>query len=397
LSSRKTLLVLAASRYQLDAIATARRLGYRVVTVDNVPENPGHALADRAYDIDTTDAAAVFEVARAERIDGIIAPCTDVAVPTAATVAQRLGLPGPPPESARIVTSKLRFRRHLTDRGVRQPRAYAVTAARDPEPALFAQGPWIIKPDRSSGSKGVFILRSEADFLRVRGEALRYSPTGKAVLEEFLEGVQGTCEGVLREGRVVFRCITDRRTVDPPHTATSGHLVPSRLPPATQVRLVALLEEVWAGLGITEGPFDCDFIAEGSEIYLLEITPRLGGNSLAWLLRAALDIDLVAYSVRRACGDPAELPWRSEPAPTAVLILGAPRAGRLHYDASEFDALRRESWVLRLEMDLPAGTPVQPFIHGRHRVGEAIVLGANRDDLDSKVDELGRRLSVTAL
>ena len=77
--TRKTLLVLAASRYQIPIITTAKRLGYRVLTIDNVPDNPGHALADQACFIDTTDIQGVLAVARRERVDGVIAACTDVA------------------------------------------------------------------------------------------------------------------------------------------------------------------------------------------------------------------------------------------------------------------------------------------------------------------------------
>src|SRR3954464_13348905 len=106
----KTLLVLAAAQYQMDAIRTAKRLGYRVVTTDNIPGNPGHALADEAYGIDTTDLDAVLEIARAEKIDGVVAPCTDVAVVTAAHLADELDLPGVPVAAARIVTDKLAFR-----------------------------------------------------------------------------------------------------------------------------------------------------------------------------------------------------------------------------------------------------------------------------------------------
>src|SRR5512136_1729181 len=102
----KTLLVLAASRYQLETIRCAKRLGLRVITLDNLPDNPGHLEADRCYNIDTTDMEAVLDAARKERIDGVIAACTDVAVPTAAFLAQELGLAGPPLESARIVCSK---------------------------------------------------------------------------------------------------------------------------------------------------------------------------------------------------------------------------------------------------------------------------------------------------
>src|SRR5215471_11710961 len=96
----KTLLVLGAGVYQIPAIETAKRLGYRVLTTDNVPENPGHALADRMFAVDTTDVARVTAIAERQQISGVIAPCTDVAVVTAALVAERLHLPGPPSKAA---------------------------------------------------------------------------------------------------------------------------------------------------------------------------------------------------------------------------------------------------------------------------------------------------------
>ncbi len=104
------MLVLAASHYQLEAIEAARRLGYRVVTTDNRPDNPGHALADRAYGADTRDLDAILALARAEHINGVIAPCTDIAMPVAAAVANQLGLAGPPADSTRLVCDKSSFR-----------------------------------------------------------------------------------------------------------------------------------------------------------------------------------------------------------------------------------------------------------------------------------------------
>ena len=111
--SKKKLLVLAASAYQVDTILTAKRLGYVVLTTDNVPGNPGHELADRAYDVDTTDREGVLRIAQSEGIAGIIAPCTDVAVETAAYVSSTLGLQGVPPASAELLTRKLAFREFL--------------------------------------------------------------------------------------------------------------------------------------------------------------------------------------------------------------------------------------------------------------------------------------------
>lgn len=392
----KTLLVLAASLYQIATIETAKRMGYRVVTTDNVPTNPGHALADKSYNVDTTDVDAVLELAARENISGIISPGTDVAVATAAIVAKQLQLPGPPPEAARILTDKFAFRQFLLNGGLPCPRVHKIGADRAIPDDLFDGGAWLVKPCRASGSKGVFIVRNYQDFIGREAESRAFSMDGKAVLEEFIDGSQHSCEGLLKDGKVALALITDRDTAPPPHTATMGHRVPSTLAAPMQSQALAAIEEVFRRLGVRSGPFDCDFVASDGRIVLIELTPRLGGNSLSRLFAAALGFDLVAYAVAHACGDSIPLPPQHPPKPTAVALFGVGRAGRLAWNQAEAEALRREDWVQTMLMDYPPGTAVQPFINGRHRVGEALVHGANRRELDERLTELRRRLALTA-
>jgi len=394
--SKKTLLVLAASQYQIPTILTAKCLGYRVITTDNVAENPGHVLADKSYGIDTTDKQAILKLALQERIDGIIAACTDVAVPTAAYVAKQLGLPGVPPECANIVCDKIAFREFLREQGFPSPDSYPVTHDSKPDQALF-QHPWILKPDRSSGSKGIFMVSSLEEFFQYIPETLSFSPTGKGILEKFLSGFQGTCEGVLKQGQLALTFVLDRQTVNPPYVVTCGHHVPSILSPQLQKKLFLLLEEIWNLLEVSDGPFDCDFVATEEEIYLLELTPRMGGNSIANLLQKAADFSLIEYSIKQACGDPVSLPTITSIRPTAVVLLGVKKKGYLSYNQAELERLKREPWVESLSIDLDIETPVFPFINGRHRVGEAFVFGKDREDLELKVRELKQRLQLGAI
>ena len=395
--SKKTLLILAASLYQLEAIKTAKRLGYRVVTTDNTPANPGHALADKSYGVDTTDRDAVLDLARRECVDGVIAPCTDVALPTAAYVAEQLALPGAPLDSAHMVTSKVAFRDFLKKNSFPMPETYAVSANSRPDRRLFIGERWIVKPDRSSGSKGVCIIDSEQDFYQHLPETLRFSPTRVGVLEKFLEGFQGTCEGFLSGGRVVLSWVLDRQTAPAPYVTTCGHRVPSRLPATLQARLITYLETIWRMLCIENGPFDCDFVVSNDEVYILEMTPRLGGNSISSLVRLAAHCDIVELSVKHACGDLELIPKQPAVKPTAVVLLGVFKQGRLCYDASEMKALQNEPWVKSLVLDAKLGEPVVPFINSRHRVGEAIVYGKDRDELDARVLELKQRLGLKAV
>lgn len=392
--SRKTLLVLAASQYQLDTIRTAQRLGYRVITTDNIPENPGHALADRSYPIDTTDREAVLDIAERERIDGIISPCTDVAICTGAYVAEELGLVGPPLNAATVVSSKLLFREFQTAHDLPAPEAHSLSRDSLPDGDLFREGWWVVKPDHSSGSKGIFIVRSQPEFRERLPDTLSFSPDGRGILERYIDGLQGTCEGVLRDGKLGFAVVLDRQTASPPYVATQGHHLPSRLPSTSRERLFILLEKIWAMLDVRDGPFDCDFVANDDQVYILEMSPRTGGNSISRLLQVACGFDIVEYSVRQACGDAFTVPSRPDINPAALVLLGVKEEGRLTYERTECDALRREPWVHSLIFDLEPGMPVRPFINGRHRVGEAIVLGRNRDEVDIRAVELRRRLCV---
>ena len=59
----------------------------------------------------TTDKDAVLEVAQEEKIDGVLAYASDPAAPTAAYIAEKLGLQGNPYQSVEILCNKDRFRK----------------------------------------------------------------------------------------------------------------------------------------------------------------------------------------------------------------------------------------------------------------------------------------------
>lgn len=391
----RTVLVLAASVYQLDAIRTAKRLGYRTITVDNRPSNPGHAIADVSSIVDTTDLDGVLAVARRERVDGIISPCTDVAVPTAAYVAAALGLPGVPLEATRVVCSKARFRTFLLANGFPCPEALPIDASFVAPDGLFERR-WVIKPNRSSGSKGIQIVDSLETLVAVLPVSLAFDPDGSGVLEEYVEGHQGTCEGFLCGGRIVFSLLLDRETAPLPYVATHGHRVPTNLSDGEAGRVLETISAVLASLGITDGPFDCDFIVRPHDVVLLEISPRLGGNSIAPLLRLATGVDLTEATIRASCGDRPDFPSRTVVNAAGLALLGTEAAGFLAFDQQAVAQLRTEDWVEHIEFDVELGTEVEPFIDGRKRVGEALVSGESRAAVDERVRVLRSELNVRA-
>ena len=148
--------MLGGSLYQTYAIKEAKRIGYYVITCDYLPDNPGHRFADEYHNVSTTDREAILALAQELQVDGIVAYASDPAAPTAAYVAEQMGLPTSPYKSVEILSNKDLFREYLWQNGFNCPKAMGFTTY---EGALSHidefQLPVMVKPVDSSGSKGI--------------------------------------------------------------------------------------------------------------------------------------------------------------------------------------------------------------------------------------------------
>ena len=78
----KKLMIMGAGIYQVPLIKKAKEMGIYTIAV-SIPGNyPGFALADKVIYENTVDYEKILEVAKAEKIDGIVTAGTDVAVIT---------------------------------------------------------------------------------------------------------------------------------------------------------------------------------------------------------------------------------------------------------------------------------------------------------------------------
>src|SRR5690606_12140967 len=104
-------------------IRYALQQGHYVITCDYLPQNPGHKLAHEYHNVSTTDKEAVLALAKQLRVDGVVAYASDPSAPTAAYVAEQLGLPGNPYQSVQILARKDLFRAFLAEHGFNVPRS----------------------------------------------------------------------------------------------------------------------------------------------------------------------------------------------------------------------------------------------------------------------------------
>ena len=317
----KKLLLLGGSAQQIIAIETAKRLGCYTIVCDYLPDNPGQYVADAFYLASTTDKDAILEVAKKEKIDGILAYASDPAAPTAAYVAEQLGLPGNPYESVQILCEKDRFRTFLREHRFFTPYAkgYEKTneALSDLKEGVF-RFPVIVKPVDSSGSKGVGQIDKLSEAEEKLNYAFDYSRNGRIIIEEFVEkfGYQIAGDGLSVDGKLMFRCFANdhfNAQCENPFVPISASF-PYNMPDWVQEKVHNEIQRLITLLKMKTCTYNFDMrIDKDYNVYLMEVAPRDGGNYIPQLIRYATGIDLVECSVKAALGETIEVRGMVEP------------------------------------------------------------------------------------
>jgi biotin carboxylase len=375
----KKVLFLGAAPFQLPPIHYALRCGYQVVTCDNRPDNPGHRLAHRSYDISTVDIGAVLRIAESEQVDGVLAYASDVSALTAAQVAGRLGLPGNPPAAVELLTRKDLFRDFLTRSGL-QPLLHRSFGAGEQD----AIRPYVersarrmvIKPVDASGSKGVALLEPDGfDPLRV-DQAFAESRSRTVVVEELIakSGHQICGDGFVEDGELAFVDFGDGHFYDDGRfLAPFAETFPSLHPRSVLTRVHQALARILRATGYRRGPINLDVLITASgEPFVVEIGPRAGGNFIPTAISLRTGTDLVAAAVE-SCLDPAyRLPRRREPpAGHVACYMVHSRTGGIFQGLRLGEELRRH--LVATHLYLEPGGRVGPFLKASEAVGNLIL------------------------
>lgn len=307
---QKRIMLLGGNYTQMTCTLAAKAEGYYVISVDYLPENPAHKFADEYHNVSTIDKEAVLELAKELKIDGIVSYASDVSAPTAAYVAEALGLPTNPYESVMIMTHKDLFRSFLKENGFPMPKGAGFKKDQYEEAKKFFDGltkPVMIKPIDSSGSKGVNRVNYAEEFDAAWEESLSYSISKQVIVEEFVErkGYQIDGDAFVIDGKIRFWGICDQHHDDScSKYAPAGLSFPPTQDEKIQQEAKAQIERLFKLLNMHMGAYNIEYIVNQSgQVYILEIGPRNGGNLITDAINAATDVNLAAYTVRQAVGD----------------------------------------------------------------------------------------------
>lgn len=398
---QKKLMLLGGIRYLLPVIETAHKMGVYVITADYLPDNIAHKYSDEYVNVSILDREAVLRVAQEKQIDGILSFGVDPGVVTAAYVADRMGLVFPPLESVEILQNKDRFRDFLAAHGFNCPWHHGFAAKEEAISVMSTQAaayPCIVKPVDSAGSKGCVRVDSAEELSAAIDTAISESHNGRIIIEQFLEkfGHSSDTDSFSIDDELVycsFNCQHFDIQANNPYTP-SGYTWPSDMHIAAQQDLRRELARLTKLLHMGTSIYNIETrVASDGKPYIMEFTPRGGGNRLSEILGMATGQDLISNCVRAALRMPT-VPM-SDPVYNgswAEIIVHSNRSGK--YVELDIPKPFREAHVVQEDMWVKPGDAVEEFTGANKTIGTLVLKFNSHADAEAALNSTESWLKV---
>lgn len=306
----KKLLILGANNSQVQLIQAAKAEGYYVIVCDYTDDNPGLPLADKHYQVSYLDQQTVLDIAKEERIDGVIGN-TDPAMPMVAYIVEQLGLIGNQPESINKLVSKTAFRQLQEQVGLYCPKHVELDDFSNVESAIKGFNyPLIVKPSLSAATQGTTKIYSDdqTELLhQAFDKCMSFSRDGKVTIEEFVEMPSlDIIEGdifVMGDDILWDGLFTTRRSMMSPMIPQT-YIFPAILSHDEISTIKANVSKIFKEAGIRHGEYNIEmYFTTKRELFIIEINPRQGGHRITQQLKKHTGIDYNRLLVTTAVGD----------------------------------------------------------------------------------------------
>ncbi len=395
----KKLMLLGGIRYLLPVIEAAHKQGYYVITADYIPDNIAHKYSDEYVNVSIIDNEAVLKVAREKQIDGIMSFGVDPGVVSASYVQTQMGLPSfGPYESVEILQNKDKFRAFLTEHGFNVPKAKGYSKAED---ALADANQWeypiIVKPTDAAGSKGVTRVDDAAHLKAAVEYAFDKSLSSHIIIEDFIEklGCSSDTDSFSEDGKLKFVSFCAQRfdlNATNPYTP-AAYSWPSTFTKEQEAYLTSEIQRLITLLGMKTNVYNIETrVGTNGKPYIMELTPRGGGNRLCEMLRYATGVDMITAMTRYIVGDsvPAieQKPYNGH---WAEIILHADQSGT--FDRLEIskdlpaEVVEEDLWVKK-------GDAVKSFEGANDAIGTLVLKFHTADKLEKAITNQSDWLKV---
>lgn len=302
---KKKLAILGASYLQMPLVEKAKELG---IETHCFAWNEGAVcqdVADYFYPISVLDYEGILAKCKELKIDGITTIAMDISIPTINKIAEELNLVGNSEFCSITTTHKAKMKDSFR-RAKISSAFYIETLKEDLEvnnlPSSF---PLVVKPIDRSGSLGITIVHNVEELKKAVVNACEYSFQKKCIIEQFIEGVEVSVEGISYKGQHQILAVTDKKITPKPYFVETEHHQPSQLSEVLLEKIKAITLQVLDATKVENGASHTELIIDKDDnIYVNEIGSRMGGDFIgSHLVPLSTGYDYLKAVIEIALGD----------------------------------------------------------------------------------------------
>lgn len=235
-------------------------------------------VSDYFYPISVLDKEIVLRKCKEINIDGITTIATDICVPTISYVASKMNLTANSIQASLLSTNKFLMRQAFEKQKLSSPKSICVESFDDLD-FKDLNFPMIVKPTDRSGSRGVKKAESIDELKKGIFNALKISFENKAIVEEFIDGIEVSVESISWKGKHYVLAVTDKVTTNHPHFVEIEHHQPSSLDDNLIQNIKTETHKVLNALGIEYGASHTEYkITKDGNVFIIETGARMGGD-----------------------------------------------------------------------------------------------------------------------
>ena len=393
MGKQKKLMLLGGIRYLLPVIKAAHEQGYYVITADYLPDNIAHKYSDEYVNVSIIDKEAVLKIAKEKEIDGIMSFGVDPGVVTASYVQNQMNLPSfGPYKSVEILQNKDKFRKFLLENGFNVPKAKGFSSVEEALADLsWYEFPVIVKPTDSAGSKGVTRVDKIEELQSAIEYAFKHSIKGNIIVEEFIEkkGCSSDSDSFSLNGELKVVTFSAQRFDDKalnPYTP-AAYSWPSTFTKDEEIYLTSERQRLLTLLQMKTSTYNIETrIGTNGKPYIMEVSPRGGGNRLAEVIRYATGVDMITACVRAAVGDEIEeIQTSSCNGHWAEIILHAEKKGKFRGLVVSEDMI---PFVYEKDLWVAKGDLVEAFSGANNAIGTLVLNFDTAEKKEKALSEL---------
>ena len=278
---KKTVLIFGVGSLQESIIGRAKKMGLYTVGIDPAKDAVCRDVVDVFEVVGGQDYECTCSVVEKYGIDAIVTAATDKPLVMMARIAEKYGFPFFSVETARWSTDKFQMKQRFIEGGVTCAKGRLVKSVSEVEDFEY---PVIVKPRDNSGSRGVKLCRCKEELEASMSEAFEVSKLDTVLVEEFIEGLEYSIEGLHYDGKSEVIQFTEKKTTEFPYNVELGHKQPANLTDEQKDAIREIITKIGKTLKFENCPSHTELKINARGIFVIETSPRLGGDYITSML-----------------------------------------------------------------------------------------------------------------